>query len=118
MTEYTEVFDIVLYFNRKVFVKPIEPVFTEIQKANPALNIDDILDIYSDLNNKYKEDVYKYDRLENKDIIVTGCALIPEDKNFISNCQKIEADEFFVKWEKKSYDIIKETIKKLLSTQL
>jgi len=118
MTEYTEIFDIVLYFNRKVFLKPTEPVFSEIQKSNPTLNTDGVLDIYSDLNNKYKEDVNKYESLVNKDIIVTGCALIPEDKNFIKNYISIQNDAFFVEWDKKSKKIIDETVSKLLNNKL
>lgn len=113
MTEYTKVFDIVLYFNRRIFIKPTEPVFSEIQKSNPTLNTDGILDIYSELNNKYKEDLKKYENLNNKDIIVLACVLIPEDENFIKNYQAVEKDNYFIEWDKKSYELIKETIRKL-----
>jgi hypothetical protein len=114
MTEYTEMFDVVLYFNRRVFVKPKEPVFEDIQKSNPTLDTDNILDIYSDLNKKYKNDLEKYEMLENKDLIVTGCVLIPEDEHFIKNYRSIEKDDFFVEWTDSSKNIINSTISNLL----
>lgn len=114
MTEYNEIFDVVLYFKRKIFAKPIEPVFGEIQKSNPNLDTDGVLDLYSELNRKYKDDLEKYEKIENKDVIVTGCALIPEDCNFIKNYRSIEKDDFFVEWDKKSKKMIEETISKLL----
>ena len=113
MTEYNEIFDVVLYFKRKVFVAPKEPVFSYLQKENPDLNTDGILDLYSELNRKYKEDIVKYEKIENKGLIVTGCALIPEDNNFVKNCNKIENDGFFIEWDKKSNDLIIDTINKL-----
>jgi len=113
MTEYNETFDVVLYFKRRVFVKPIEPVFSDIQKENPNLDTDGALDLYSVLNKKYKEDLEKYEKIQNKDLIVTGCALIPEDNNFVKNLHKIEGDGFFVSWDKKSSDLIVDTINKL-----
>jgi hypothetical protein len=114
MTDHIEIFDVVLYYNRKVFVKPTEPIFGEIQKSNPVLNVDEVLDIYSDFNNKYKEELKKYEILDNKELIVLACALVPEDEDFIKNCKSIENDKFFVKWDKNSYELIKETIKKLI----
>jgi len=113
MTEYNETFDVVLYFKRRVFVAPKEPVFGDIQKSNPDLDTDGILDLYSELNKKYKEDIVKYEKLENKDLIVTGCALIPENNNFVDNFKKIENDGFFISWDKKSHDLIIDTINKL-----
>lgn len=113
MTEYTEIFDVVLYFNRKVFLKPKEPVFEEIQKSNPTLNTDNILDLYSELIKRYKIDLEEYE-LKNKDFIVTGCVLIPEDENFIKNYSSIEKDDFFVEWTESSKNIIDNIISNLL----
>jgi hypothetical protein len=113
MTEYNETFDVVLYFKRRIFVTPKEPVFGDIKKENPNLNTDGILDLYSELNRKYKEDIEKYEKLENKDLIVTGCVLIPEDNDFVKNCKKNENDGFFVEWDKKSQKIIIDTINKI-----
>jgi len=115
MIEYTEIFDIVLYFNRKVFVKPKKTTFLELQKNNPMLNIDEILDIFSDLNIKYEKDLNSHESLENKDLVISACVLIPEDKNFIKNCKLIEKDSFFIEWTKSSKKLMDETIVKLLN---
>ena len=115
MTEYTEIFDIVLYFKRKVFVKPTEPVYADIQKSNPKLNLDGILDIYSDLNNKYKKDLSKYEKIENKNMIISACVLITEDVHFIRNYMSIEKETFFIEWSKESKKMIDETVVKLLN---
>jgi len=57
MTEYTETFELVLYYNRRAVVKPSEPVFEQIQSTNLDLDTDGVLDLYSDLKNKYKVDM-------------------------------------------------------------
>ena len=113
MTEYTNIFELVLYFNRRAVVKPSEPVFEEIQKSNPSLTTDEILDIYSDLKNKYKEDMKKYEKTKN-DSILEDYVRITEDENFIENVKEFEKNTFFVDWLKNSRKLIDETFVKML----
>lgn len=115
MTEfkYTETFELVLYFNRRAVVKPSEPDFETIQKANSTLDMDGVLDIYSDLKNKYNEDMKKYEKIRN-DSIVSDYIRIPEDENFIETVKEFEKNNFFVEWQKGSKRLIDETFVKLL----
>ena len=99
----TEKFDIVLYYDSLVFVKPS---FDDVKASNPELNTDDILDIYSDLLNKY----------QNK-ITVPSHTFILDDENFISNVQEFEKNDFFIEWDKSSKKTIEEIIKKCITTQ-
>jgi len=113
MTEYIEDFELVLYYNRRAVVKPFEPVYDELQKNNPALDTDNLLDLYSDLKNKYKEDMKKYAKVCN-DSIVSDYVRIPEDKNFIDKVKAFEKNDFFVEWDKSSKKLIDNTFVKLL----
>ena len=61
MAEYTEKFELVLYYNRRAVVKPCEPSYEELQNNNPGLTTDDLLDLFSDLKNKYKEAITQAD---------------------------------------------------------
>ena len=94
-------FEIVLYYNRLVFVKPS---FDHVKESNTELNTDDILDLYSDLLNKYKE---------NSKITVSSHIFILEDEDFISNVKEFEKNDFFVECENTSNKTIEEIIKKL-----
>ena len=113
MTEYNEIFDVVLYYKRKVFVKPTEPIFGDVQKENTNLDTDGVLDLYSVLSRKYKEDLKKYESVENKGMTVLASVLIPEDDNFIENYLSIENDLHFIEWDKNSEKLIKSTVSKL-----
>lgn len=113
MAEYTEKFELVLYYNRRAVVKPSEPVYEEIQKNNPALDVDNLLDLYSDLKNRYKEDIKKYAKVSN-DSIVSDYVRIPEDENFIDMVKAFEKNDFFVEWDKTSKKLIDSTFVKLL----
>lgn len=113
MTEYTEIFELVLYYNRRAVVKPSEPRFEEIQINNPALETDDLLDIYSDLKNKYKEDMIKYEKTKN-DSVVSEFVRIPEDETFFEKVKEIENKSYFIEWHKTSKKLIDETFVKLL----
>lgn len=108
MTEYNENFEIVLYYNRSIISKPIKPSFENVKSSNPKLNTNELLDIYSKLLNKYKEELSRLKQME--DIIVSSYVFIEEDKNFISNVKKFEENEFFIEWEDDTKKIIKEVI--------
>jgi hypothetical protein len=111
--KYTENFELVLYFSRRVAVKPSEPVFEELQKSNPALDTDSLLDIYSDLKNKYKVDLVKYEKLKNA-TLVTDYIRIPEDEDFIDNVKAFEKNDFFVEWSKSSKALIDKTLVQMI----
>ena len=113
MAEYTEIFELVLYYNRRAVVKPSEPVYEEIQNNNPALDIDTLLDLYSDLKNKYKEDIRKYSKVSN-DSIVSDYVRIAEDENFIDSVKTFEKNDFFIEWSKTSKKLIDNTFVKIL----
>jgi hypothetical protein len=116
MTEYTNIFELVLYFNRRAVVKPSEPVFEAIQKDNPSLDTDAVLDIYSDLKNKYKEDMKKYEKIKNEST-VEDYIRIADDENFIENVKEFEANDFFIDWQKSSKKLIDETFVKILKNK-
>jgi hypothetical protein len=111
--EYTETFELVLYFNRRAVVKPSEPIFESIQKENSTIDMDSALDIYSDLKNKYKIDMIKYERIRN-DSVISDYVRIPEDDNFIETIKSFEKEGFFVSWQKGSKRLIDETFVNLL----
>ena len=113
MTEHTEIFEIVLCYTRKAVVKPSEPEFEAIQKSNPKLDIDNVLDIYSELKNKYKADLAKYE-INKSDVIISDFILILEDENFMKKVKDFEKNNFFIEWEKSSKKIINETIVNIL----
>jgi hypothetical protein len=111
--EYTETFELVLYFNRRAVVTPSEPIFESIQKENSTIDMDSALDIYSDLKNKYKIDMIKYERIRN-DSVISDYVRIPEDDNFIETIKSFEKEGFFVSWQKGSKRLIDETFVNLL----
>ena len=113
MTDYTENFEIVLYYKRKAVVKPSEPNYTELQIFNSDLDTDELLDLYSDLKNKYKEDMKKYEKAKN-DSILEDHVRIPEDEHFIEKVKNFEKNRFFIEWEKTSKKLIDNTYLKLL----
>lgn len=113
MTEYTENFELVLYYNRRAVVKPSEPVYEELHENNPALDTDNLLDLYSNLKNKYKIDMKKYAKVSN-DSIVSDYIRVPEDEKFIDNVKAFEQNDFFVDWDKNSKKLIDTTFVKLL----
>jgi hypothetical protein len=113
MTEYTENFEIVLYYKRRAVVKPSEPNYNNLQISNPALDTDQLLDLYSDLKNKYKEDIKKYEQSKN-DSILEDHVRIPEDEHFIEKVKNFEKNRFFIEWEKTSKKLIDNTYLKLL----
>lgn len=115
MTEFNETFDIVLYFIRNTVVKPIEPTYQSVVEANPGYIMDDILDIYSDLLNKYKEDIEKYNSTKNLNHIVESYVFITGDRKFSENVKNFEKNDFFIKWTESSKATIKETINSLVS---
>ena len=113
MTEYTETFELVLYYNRRAVVKPSEPVFENLQSTNLDLDTDGVLDLYSDLKNKYNADRKVYEKVKN-DSIISEYVRIPEDANFIEKVKEIEKEPFFIEWKKNSKRLIDETFVKLL----
>jgi hypothetical protein len=108
MTEYNENFEIVLYYNCSIISKPIKPSFEDVKSSNPKLNTNQILDIYSKLLNKYKEEISQLKQMD--DIIVSSYIFIEEDKNFMSNVKKFEENEFFIEWQDDTKKIIKEVL--------
>ena len=113
MTDYTNVFELVLYYERRAVVKPSEPTYEEIQKNNPALETDDLLDLYNDLIKRHKEDMKIYEKTKN-DSVVTEFVRIPEDETFIERVKSIEKEPYFIEWEKTSKKLIDSTFVKLL----
>jgi len=110
---HTKTFELVLYFNRRAVAKPYEPVIENLVEVNSDMVMDDILDLYSDLKNKYKEDMKKYEKNKN-DSVVTDFVRILEDKSFIENVKKIEKETYFIEWDKNSKKLIDNTFLKLL----
>jgi hypothetical protein len=102
---YNEKFELVLYFSRRVAPKPSEPIFEEVQKVNPHSDMDGVLDIYSELKNKYVEDMKKYEKIKS-DSIVEDYIRIPEDENLIATVKEFEKNNFFVEWSKASKRLI------------
>lgn len=113
MTEYTEIFELVLYYNRRAVVKPSELKFDDVQKKNPELNTDELLDIYSNLKNKYKESIIKYEKIKN-DSVVSEFVRITEDETFFEKVKEVENKPYFIEWHKTSKKLIDETFVKLL----
>lgn len=113
MAENTEIFELVLYYNRRAVIKPSEPDYKNLQKNNPALDTDDILDLFNDLSKKYKEDIKKYEKVKN-DSIISEYVRVPEDENFIEKVKNIEKEPYFIEWQKTSKKLIDETFVKLL----
>lgn len=113
MTEYTENFELVLYYNRRAVAKPSEPSYEELSIDNINLEMNDLLDLYSNLKKKYNKDVIDYEKNRN-DSIISSYVRIPEDDNFIKAVKKFEKNDFFVEWEKTSKKLIDETFVKLL----
>jgi hypothetical protein len=105
MTEYDEIFEIVLYYKRSIIEKPIKPIFKELQLSNPTLNTNDVLDIYSKSLNTYKEELSQLKIMEDK--ILTGYVFVKEDENFMSNVKKFEENDFFIEWENDTKETIK-----------
>jgi hypothetical protein len=113
MTEYTEKFEIVLYYKRRAVVKPSEPNYNNLQISNPALDTDQLLDLYSDLKNKYKEDMKNYEKVKT-DSILEDYVRIPEDEHFIEKVKTFEKNGFFIEWNKTSKKLIDNTFVKML----
>jgi hypothetical protein len=112
MTEYNEIFELVLYFDRRAVSKPNKPSFEDIRNSNPALNYDDLLDIYSEFKNKYKSDMIRYEKIKN-DAIVPDFVRISADEEFMEKIKKFEKNNFFIKWDECSQKLINETFMKL-----
>ena len=109
MSEYNVIFDVVLYYKRKEVIKPIEPSFNTIREENPEYSMDNLLDTYSELKKKYKEDLIVYEKTKN-DEIVEDSILIPDDDNFKENIIKFEKNEFFIDWNEGSKNLIERVI--------
>jgi hypothetical protein len=113
MAEYTENFEIVLYYKRRAVVKPSEPNYTELQILNLDLSTDELLDLYSDLKNKYKEDMKKYEKIKDNSVL-NDHVRIPEDEHFIEEVRKFEKNGFFIEWSKTSKKLIDNTFLKFI----
>ena len=109
MEENTRIFELVLYFTRRVMIKPIEPKFETIKKYNPTLDNDNLLDIFSDLRNKYKKNLEKYEQTKNESTI-TDFVLIIENEDFYKKVKEFEKNDFFVEWTDNSKRLIDETL--------
>lgn len=114
MSEYNVIFDIVLYFSRKEIIKPIEPSFNNIREENPELIMDELLDMYSELRKKYKEDLIVYENTNSNEIVVDS-TLFPEDETFEENVRKFEKNEFFIDWNEKTKLLINRIIEDIKS---
>lgn len=113
MTEYNEIFELVLYYNRRAVVKPHELKFEDIQQDNLNMSVDEQLDLYSKNKEQYKEDLIQYEMVKN-DSIVSDYVRITEDEKFIENVKNFEKNDFFIKWNKSSKKLIDVTFVKLL----
>lgn len=96
--------DVVLYYTRKVFVKPS---FESIKNSNPELDTDKLLDIYSEALKKYQK-VENY--IDDSKNIISTFVLIPQNENFIENIQKFESNDVFIEWSKNSKELINEIL--------
>lgn len=112
MTEYNEIFDVILNYNRKAIVKPIEPTFESVKTANSNFSVDDLLDVYSDLKNEYNSKLAKYEDIKTDDII-TSYVFISEDDEFMKNVKDFEKNDFFIKWTDSAKKLINETLIKI-----
>lgn len=112
MTEETRKIDIVLYYTRNAMVKPSEPKFEDIQKIHPDLDINSLLDIFSNNLNNYKKNIIRFNDYNDHNI-TSEFILITEDDNFIENVKKFEKNDFFIEWAKNSINVISETIKNI-----
>lgn len=113
MSEYTENFELVLYYTRRAVVKPTEPVYNNIQNDNIDFTSDQLLDLYSELKNKFREDMITYEKVKN-DSIVSDYVRISEDITFIEKIKEFEKNDFFIGWEKNTKNLINNTFVKLL----
>jgi hypothetical protein len=111
MTEYSEVFDVILNYTRKVVVKPTEPTFESVKTANPDFNIDNLLDVFSDLKQEYNKKLEKY---EENDTVVTSFVFITEDENFMKNVKNFEKNDFFIHWTDSAKKLINHTLSSLV----
>jgi len=101
--------NIVLYYKRKETIKPIEPSFNNIREENPDYTMDNLLDKYSELKKKHKEDLIVYEKTKT-DNIVEGTIIIPEDDFLVENIRKFERNEFFIDWNENSKRLINDVI--------
>jgi hypothetical protein len=112
MTDYFEEFELVLYYNRRTVIKPTEPVFEEIKKNNPNLSTDQLLDLFTDLKNKYKKDLERYEK--NKDKSVVECFVrFPSNSELPDKVRDFEEKDFFIEWSKESKSLINNTMMNL-----
>jgi hypothetical protein len=109
MEENNRIFELVLYFTRRVTVKPTEPKFETIKKYNPNLDDDSLLDIFSDLKNKYEKNLEKYEKNKNESTI-TDFVLIIENEDFYNKIKEFEKNDFFLNWTSNSKRLIDETL--------
>lgn len=109
----SEVFDVVLYYNRKISVKPSMPKFENLYNKNSNMTIDELLDNFSDMKKKFENDLYKY--VENGDTIYSY-VFIKENENFIKNVKEFENNDFFVSWSESSKTLIKEISLNILNS--
>lgn len=107
--DVNENWDIVLYYTRYICTPPIEPNFDDIKKSNPNLSINELLDIFSEHKSNYQKELLNY---ENNKIDGTSSSFVffPLDDTFINNVKNFEKNSFFIDWNKRSKDIINETI--------
>lgn len=89
-------YDLVLYYCKNS--KPSEPNFDAIKKENPNKSIDEILDIYNLLKNKYLQN-------SQGNSIIDTFAVVPDDDNFMNTIKEIEKNNF-IAWNENSLKII------------
>jgi hypothetical protein len=114
MSEVNETWDVVLYYKRKVVCTPTKPKFEEIKNDNPNLKMDDLLDIYSDANQKYQEEISKcdIDDINNKETVL-DFIFFTDDENLLKNIKNFERKNFFAEWNKDTKKRINDIIIKL-----
>ena len=107
-------FELVLYYNRNTFSIPVEPSYQNIKDNNPGIEMDDVLDIYSEQMRKFKEDSEKYSQVKNSNKVIQSHVLIVEDDNVISNIHEFEQKPFFISWTSTSKKVIESTINTII----
>ena len=110
MTEFNNTFDIVLYYTRNTIVKPAEPTYQSVVDANPDYEMDDLLDIYSDVLAEHKKAIEKYNKTKHLNKTVESYVFISNDEKFSQNVHDFEQNDFFVKWTETSKNTIENTI--------
>ena len=114
MTEFNDIFELVLYYNRNTFSIPVEPSYHNIKDTNPSKKMDDILDIFSDQMKKFKENSESYNKVKDSNKVIQSHTLITEDDNFIANIHAFEQNDFFISWAPTSKKVIESAINTVL----